>query len=103
MGFSFERVARSRKARGGLRALFGKAPTAAEVRDRLARLVPRAWRDAEVQVSAQRISIALDGVAQAIRIRVLADGELVVHGRADLGPGLAEEAIARMAPILDEL
>ena len=102
MGFSFERVARSRKARGGLRALFGKPPTAAEVKDRLARLLPRAWRDAEVQVTAKAIRITLDGLP-TFRLRVLPDGELVVHGRADIGPALADEAIARMPPVLDEL
>jgi hypothetical protein len=102
VGFSFERVARSRKAKGGLRALFGKPPAAADIKDRLARLLPRAWRDADVQVTAKAIRVTLDGLP-TFRVRVLADGEIVVHGRADIGPGLADEAIAGMAPVLDEL
>jgi hypothetical protein len=103
-GFGFERRARSRKARGGLRALLGKAPGAGEVADRLGRLLPRLWKDAEVEVSAKRITVDLHPFAPALRLTVAPDGDLVVRGDAGtVGPGYYDEVTARLAPILDEL
>jgi hypothetical protein len=104
VGFSFERRARSRKARGGLRAWFGKPPDAGEVNERLGRLLPRAWKGTEVEVSARRITAVLHPFAPALRITVAADGDLVVRGEAGgVGPGLHDDVIARFAPVLDEL
>ena len=104
VGFRFERRARSRKARGGLRSLLGKAPDAREVRDRLGRLLPRAWKDAEVEVSAKQITVDLHPFAPALCISVAPEGELEVRGDAgSVGPGYCDDVIARLAPILDEL
>ncbi|HEX4423717.1 MAG TPA: hypothetical protein VH165_37660 [Kofleriaceae bacterium] len=103
MEFSFERRARSRKAKAGLRSLFGKAPSAAEAKDRLDRLAARALKGAEVTVSAKRITAELHSFVPALRILIEPDGALVVRGQAGAGPGYADDAIARMAPILDEL
>jgi hypothetical protein len=104
MGFGFERRARSRKARGGLRSLLRKPPDAREVADRLGRLLPRLWKDAELEVSARRITAALHPFAPALRITVAPDGALEVRGEAAaVGPGYYDEVTARLRPILDEL
>ena len=104
MGFGFERRARSRRARTGLRSLLGKAPDAAEVLQRLGRLLPRAWKDAGVELSAKRITADLHPFAPALQLTVAADGELLVRGDAgSVGPGYCDEVTARLAPILDEI
>lgn len=103
-GFGFERRARSRKARSGLRSLLGKAPDAGEFADRLGRLLPRLWKDAEVEVSGKRITVDLHPFAPALRLTVAPDGDLVVRGDAgSVGPGYCDEVTARLAPVLDEL
>jgi hypothetical protein len=104
VGFGFERRARSRKARGGLRSLLGKAPDPREVGERLGRLLPRMWKGAELDVSAKRITADLHPFARALRITIGADGELEVRGdAAAVGPGYYDDVMARLAPILDEL
>lgn len=104
MGFGFERRARSRKAKSGLRALLGKAPDSREVSERLARLIPRMWKDASVEVSAKRITADLHPFAPPLRITVAPDGDLLVRGEADrVGPGYYDDVVARLAPILEEL
>lgn len=104
VGFGFERRARSRKARAGLRALLGKAPDARTVGERLGRLLPRMWKGAAIEVTAGRITADLHPFAPPLGIAVAADGELVVAGEAGgVGPGYCEDAIARLAPVLDEL
>jgi hypothetical protein len=104
VGFTFERRARSRKARTGLRSLLGKPPDAREVRDRLTRLLPRAWKGGELEISPSRITADLHPFAAPLRISVDAEGDVIVRGEAgSVGPGLAADAIARLAPIVDEL
>src|SRR5688572_3268199 len=103
MGFGFERRARSQKARAGLRALLGKPPDARAVNARLARLLPRMWPGAVIDATG-RITAELHPFAPALRIWVAPDGELVVAGEAGgVGPGLCDDAFARLAPVLDEL
>ncbi len=104
MGYVIERRARSRKARGGLRSLFGKAPDAREVRDRLGRLLPRMWKDAQIESSTKRITAKLHPFAPPLRITVAADGALELRGEAGgVGPAYCDDVVARFAPILDEL
>lgn len=104
MGFRFERRARSRKARTGIRSWFGGAPDAREVGDRLRRLLPRLWKDAEIAGSAARHRVTLHPFAPALRIAVGDDAAIEVEAEAGMvGPGYCEEIVARLAPVLDEL
>jgi hypothetical protein len=106
-GFAFERRARPRRVRRGLRGLFGGAPGAAHAREageRLARLVPRAWKDARIERVPGGIAADLHRFAPPLRVAIGADGELGVRGEAaGVGPGYVDDALARLAPILDEL
>jgi len=104
VGFAFERRARSRKAKGGLRSLLGKAPDAHEVGERLGRLVPRMWKGTRVDVSAMRITADLHPFAPPLCITVAPDGALAVSGdAAAVGPGYYDDVTARLAPVLEEL
>lgn len=104
VGFRFERHARSRKARGGLRSLLGKAPDAREVGERLGRLLPRMWKGTELDVSARRITADLHPFAPPLRIVVADDGALEVSGdAAAVGPAYHDDVMARLAPVLAEL
>jgi hypothetical protein len=105
VGFGIDRRARSRKARGGVRALFGgKAPDAKEVGERLARLARRMFKGEVVDASVRRVTLGLHPAAPPLRIAVLPDGDLEVTGEtATVGPGYHADALARLAPLLDEL
>ena len=104
MDFRFERRARSRKARIGLRSWLGRPPEAREVAERLRRLAPRIWKGRDVAVSASDVSVVLHPFAPALRLAVATDGDLVVSGEAGgVGPGYVDAALARLAPVLDEL
>jgi hypothetical protein len=104
VGFRFERRARSRKARTGIRSWFGKPPDAREVGDRLRRLLPRLWKDVEIAGSAARHTVKLHRFAPALRIAVGADAAITVEAEAGrVGPGYCEEIAARLGPVLDEL
>ncbi len=104
VGFGLDRRARSRKAKGGVRALFGKAPDAGEVGDRLARLARRLLRERVLDASSKRVTLALNAHAPPARIVVLPDGDLEITAEtAMLGPGYHGEVLSRLAPILDEL
>jgi hypothetical protein len=104
VGFRFERRARSRKAPNGIRSWFGGAPDAREVADRVRRLLPRLWKDAEITGSAARHSVTLHPFAPAFRIAVGADAAIAVEAEAGMvGPGYCEEIEARLSPVLDEL
>jgi hypothetical protein len=104
VGFRFERRARSRKARTGIRSWFGGVPDAREVGDRLRRLLPRLWKDAEISGSAARHSVTLHRFAPAVRIAVGEDAAIVVEAEAGMvGPGYCEEIEARLSTVLDEL
>lgn len=104
MGFRFERRARSRRARTGVRSWFGKPPAAREVAGRLRRLLPRLWKDAEIAGSAARHTVQLHRFAPALRIAVDADAAIAVEAEAEMvGPGYCEEIVARLSPVLDEL
>jgi hypothetical protein len=104
VGFRFERRARSRKAKGGLRSLLGKAPDSREVSERLGRLLPRTWKGARIDASSKRITADLHPFAPPLRLTVAPDGELLVRGEAGaVGPGYYDDVIARLAPILEEL
>ena len=104
MSFRFERRARSRKARIGIRSWFGGAPDAREVGDRLRRLLPRLWKDAEITGSATRHSVTLHPFAPALRIAVGADAAIAVEAEAGMvGPGYCDEIAVRLSPVLDEL
>jgi hypothetical protein len=103
VSFRFERSARPRKARTGVRAWFARRPDAREVGDRLRRLVPRLWKNAEPSRGGA-LTVVLHPAAPALRIAVGAEAEITVAGDADaVGPGYCDEALARMAPVLDEL
>lgn len=104
MEFRFERRARSRKARTGLRSWLGGAPAAREVGERLARLAPRIWKGRDVVVSPAQVRVVLHPFAPALALAVADDGDLVVSGEAGgVGPGYVDAALARLAPVLDEL
>lgn len=104
MGFGIDRRARSRKARGGLRALLGKAPDAREVGDRLVRLARRMFKDGVADATPKRVTLALHPYASPVAIAVLPDGDLEVRGEtANVGPGYHEDVEARLGALLDEL
>jgi hypothetical protein len=104
VGFRFERRARSRTARTGVRSWFGKPPDAREVAERLRRLLPRLWKDVELGGSAARHSVKLHRFAPALRIGIEADAALAVEAEAGtVGPGYCDEIVARLAPVLDEI
>jgi hypothetical protein len=105
VGFGIDRRARSRKAKGGLRAIFGgKAPDAREVGDRLVRLARRMFKGAVVDASPKRITLALHPAASPVRLLVLPEGEIEVRAETSaIGPGYHADVIARLGPILDEL
>ena len=95
MGFGIDLRAKSRKAKG----LFRRAPDPREIADRLARLLPRAFKGWDRKTSqivahpaAPPVAIALDGA------------ELVVRGETwQVGPGYHADVLALFAPLLDEL
>nr|MBA3820367.1 hypothetical protein [Deltaproteobacteria bacterium] len=104
MGFGIDRRARSRKARGGIRALLGKAPDAREVGDRLVRLTRRMFKGGVLDASPKRITIALHPAAPPIVLVVLPDGDLEVRAEtATVGPGYHAEILDQLAGVLDEL
>jgi hypothetical protein len=110
VGFGFELRARPR-ARRGLRTLLG-GPDARRVGERLVRLLPRMWKEATVLPrgidedgsTVLRITADLHPFAPRLCVRIASDGTLEARGDAGgVGPGYHDEAIARLAPILDEL
>ena len=104
MGFGIDRHAHSRKARGGIRALLGKAPDAKELGERLARLARRMFKNDVIDASAKRVTLRLFAMASPVRIVVTPDAELEV--RADtsgIGPAYHALVLARLAPMLEEL
>ncbi len=104
MGFGLSRRARSRKAKGGLRALIGRAPDAREVGDRLGRIARRMLGDRVRDTSPRRVTLDLHPAAAAVRIAVLPDGDLEVTGDTSaIGPGYHVHVLAQLAPVLDEL
>jgi len=104
VGFGIDRRARSRKAKGGVRALFGKAPGASEVGDRLGRLAKRLMRGNVITATAKRVTFSLSSYAPPVRMTVLHDGDLEVFAEtAAIGPGYHAAVLERIAPILDEL
>lgn len=104
MAFGIDRLARSRKAKTGLRALFGKAPDAREVGERLARLARRMFKSDALDASSKRVTLALHPGAPPVRIAVLPDGDLEVKAVTSVvGPGYHADVLARLAPMLDEL
>ena len=104
MGFGIDRRARSPKAKGGLRALIGRAPDARETGDRLVRIAKRMLKGAVVDASPRRVTLSFHPAAPPVRIAVLPDGDLEVRGETSaLGPGYHAHVLARLAPVLDEL
>ena len=104
VGFGIVRRARSKKAKGGLRALFGKAPDAREVGTRLAMLAKRMLGEAARDVTTRRVTLELHPDASPLRIVVTDDGDLEVKGDSSaIGPGYHAHVSAVLAPILDEL
>ena len=104
VGFGIQQRARSRKAKGGLRALLGKAPEAREVGTRLGWLARRMLNDVVIDASPKRITLGLHPAASPVRIAVLPDGDLEVTGEtASIGPGYHAHVLASLAPVLDEL
>ena len=103
--FGIERRARSRKARTGLRALLGgKPPDAREVGDRLIRLARRMFKDAVVDASPKRITLALHPAASPVRLLVLPEGDLELRAETSaVGPAYHADVLERVAPIVDEL
>ncbi len=105
MRFGIFRRARSRKARTGLRAfLGGKPPDAREVGERLIRLARRMFKDAVLDASPKRITLALHPAAPPARLLVLPEGDLELRAEtAAVGPGYHADVLDRIAPILEEL
>lgn len=105
MGFGISRRARSRKAKGGLRGLFGgKPPDARELGERLVRLARRTFRGQVIDATSKRLTLQLHPHASPVRVVVLPEGELEL--RADtgaVGPGYHADVLARLAPLLEEL
>ncbi len=104
MGFGFSRRARSKKAKGGLRALFGKAPDAREVGTRLAMLAKRMLGEAARDVTTKRVTLELHPDASPLRIVVTDEGDLEIKGDSTaIGPGYHAHVTAVLGPVLEEL
>ncbi len=104
MGFGVDRRAHSRRPKGGLRALLGRAPDGREVGERLPRLARRVFKGAIVDATAKRVTFQLHRYASPGRIIVLPDGDLEIHAEtSSIGPAYHREVSARLATILDEL
>lgn len=104
MGFGIDRRARSRRPKGGLRAILGKAPDSREVGERLVRLTKRVFKRGVIDATPKRITLGIHPYASPARIAVLADGDLEIHAEtASLGPAYHAELLARLATVLDEL
>jgi hypothetical protein len=104
VGFGIDRRARSRKPRGGLKALLGKAPDAKEIGERLPRLARRMFKADVGDASAKRVTLNLHPGAPPVRILVLPDGDLEVKGiTSTVGAGYHADVLARLQPMLDEL
>ncbi|MCX5746370.1 MAG: hypothetical protein NT062_28165, partial [Proteobacteria bacterium] len=104
MGYGIARTARSRKAKAGLRALLGKAPSAAAVGDRLVRLARRMLRGQVVDATPRRVTVQLHPFASPARIVVRPDGDLEFAAETlALGPGYHVDAMARFTALVDEL
>lgn len=100
------RVARSKRAKAGVRAWFGRAPGADEVAARFERLVRRMFRG---HVVAERgdvrgATLSLHPRGKRVRLAIRDDGDIsVTIGCGSLGPGFALDALARLNPLWDEL
>jgi hypothetical protein len=104
VGFGIDRRARSKRPKGGLRALLGRAPDAREVGERLVRLARRAFKSQVIDATAKRVTLGLHPYAAPVRLIVLPDGDLEIHAdTSSIGPGYHADVLARTAPILDEL
>lgn len=104
VGFGIDRRARSVRAKGGIRALLGRAPEAREVGDRLGRIARRMFPGAVVDASARRVTLALHPAASPVRIDVATDGDLEIHAETSaIGPAYHAHVLARLGPLLDEL
>lgn len=104
VGFGFSRRARSKKAKGGLRALFGKAPDAREVGTRLAMLAKRMLGEAARDVTTKRVTLELHPDASPLRIVVTDEGDLEITGDSTaIGPGYHAHVTAVLGPVLEEL
>jgi hypothetical protein len=104
VGFAIDRRARSKRPKAGLRALLGRAPSAAEVGERLTWLARRSLKGKVIDATPKRVTASLHPYASPIRIAVLPDGDLEIHAETSaVGPGYHAEVLARIAPILDEL
>jgi hypothetical protein len=105
VGFGIARRARSKKAKGGFRALFGgKAPDAREVGTRLAMLAKRMLGEAARDVTTKRVTLELHPDASPLRIVVTDEGDLEVTGESSaIGPGYHAHVNAVLAPVLDEM
>jgi len=106
--FRLDLRARSRKAKGGLRALLGKPPPAREIGDRVGRLVKRMLRGNVDEVGWKKerfvVALAMHPAAPRAKLVVEADGDLVLRANTvAIGPGYHADIIARLAPLLDEL
>lgn len=104
MGFGIDLRARSTKGRG----LFRKAPDPREIGERVGRLVRRVVKDGVVRAgwSGDRYiaELRLHPAAPLATLSVEPDAELRLRAEtATLGPGYHADAVARMAPLLDEL
>ncbi|HEY4181195.1 MAG TPA: hypothetical protein VGM90_30330 [Kofleriaceae bacterium] len=105
MGFGISRRARSKRAKGGLRALFGRAPDAKEVGTRLSLLAKRVLGGEIIsEVTTKRVTLDLHPEAMPVKIQVLPDGDIEVTGdTARLGPGYHRTISPIIAPLLDEM
>jgi hypothetical protein len=104
VGFGIARRARSKKAKGGLRALFGKAHDAREVGMRLAMLAKRMLGEAARDITTKRVTLELHPDASPLRILITEEGDLEIKGESSaIGPGYHAHVSAVLAPVLDEL
>ena len=100
---------RSRKAKSGLRSLFGKAPDAATVADRFGKLAKRMLRDtfADAGWKDDRyiVRLAAHPAAPKAKLTVEPDGDISVKAvtAASVGPGYHAALVDVLDPVLDEL
>ncbi|CAN5792575.1 hypothetical protein BH11MYX2_BH11MYX2_16960 [soil metagenome] len=105
MGFGISRRARSKRAKGGLRALFGRAPDAKEVGTRLSLLAKRVLDGGIIaELTTRRLTLHLHPEAMPIKVQVLPDGDIEVTGdTARLGPGYHRTISPVLEPLLGEM
>jgi hypothetical protein len=108
VSIAIDRLARSRQAKAGLRTLFGKAPDADTVADRLGKLAKRMLRDVLVDAGYKGaryvVRLAVHPAAPRVKLAVESNGDIHVRAvTSSVGPGYHAAVVDLLEPVFDEL